>query len=184
MLSDAKIKEIAVQLRDVDVAAIGVHGFLYQGTSMNPILSAGDRVLVKRTYIRELRFGDIVVYEKNGNFIIHRYLYTRWTRRGEPYIIAKADNSSKRDDPVPSRHIVGRVVEIDKGKRRIRLESSFWRRASPFIAATSVAEDAIFEIMKFTKKRFLKRLKVDDGVKKKTAAYIRMPRTLISKLLT
>ncbi len=54
--------------------------FLSQGQSMSPILREGDEILVERIPFERIRFGDVIIYQKNEAFITHRFLYSKKIR--------------------------------------------------------------------------------------------------------
>lgn len=103
--------------------------------SMEPTLKAGDKVIVEGAEISSLRFGDIVVYESPlAGLIVHRLVWKVPPMRTAKRIYTKGDALPHLDRPFPSRGILGRVVEIDRGRGRKRV-----RRASTFLRWTQVA---------------------------------------------
>jgi signal peptidase I len=80
------------------------------GMSMFPVLLSGDRVLVKRSSIGELRVGDVIAWtDQSGHLIVHRIhlLETAVTR---PSIITKGDFCPEADSPVQIDQVLGKVV--------------------------------------------------------------------------
>ena len=73
------------------------------GSSMVPTLRRGDRITVMRG--DKYRLGEIVLFARNGSFIIHRAFGILPGR-----IITKGDASYHLDPPVLPQDILGRAV--------------------------------------------------------------------------
>jgi signal peptidase len=113
---------IVVILISINIASI-LSGQSYiavvSGTSMEPILSTGDIVLILPVNSpSDIKLGDVVVYKDlRGVYIIHRVINI--VAIGERmYFITKGDNNRFPDmipgyPGVPFENIVGRVVSID-----------------------------------------------------------------------
>ena len=80
--------------------------------SMRPLMRTNDHVLVQSIQPGEERFGDIVVFERDGQLIIHRVIGRRLIGE-QSYIIEKGD-ASLHSSLIPSYSILGRVLEIHK----------------------------------------------------------------------
>jgi signal peptidase I len=87
------------------------------GPSMFPIIRAGDKVLVEPKSGAEINIGDIVLYEKDGSYIIHRLI----RKTGQSTVVTKGDNLSWSDSPIPTESILGKVVRIEGHGRRLAL---------------------------------------------------------------
>ena len=92
------------------------------GDSMRPLLRAGDMVEVERVPPAELRAGDIVVVQRQGEFVTHRLL--RVDERGWH---THGDGTRSLDVPVAADEIVGRVVTLERGEKRLDLQPARWR---------------------------------------------------------
>ncbi len=71
--------------------------------SMEPSLSEGDLVVVRRT--DELREGQIIVYQEDGLLVIHRI-----KRLGEETVITQGDANNTEDDPIPRSAVKGELL--------------------------------------------------------------------------
>ena len=82
------------------------------GISMMPLIQNGDCAVV--TAAEKLRRGDIIVFQFNGELLVHRVVRKRRNR-----IYAKGDNAYSREFIEPER-IIGRVCAIahPKGQRK------------------------------------------------------------------
>jgi signal peptidase I len=70
------------------------------GPSMQPTLTAGDRVLVRRATIGELRTGQIVVFEKPGGDGIWATEPLRWPAGRREWMIKRV--AAVPGDPLPA----------------------------------------------------------------------------------
>ncbi len=144
--------EIAKLLRDKDCfLKKDLIEFKCEGTSMNPVLKAGDEILVRRIPLSCLCFGDVITYEENGTFITHRFLYSR-SKKNQTMMVTKADNRLKLDKPVTPLFLLGKVVGISRNGQRIEMETKWWYFSSRLIALLSLMEGQLFEIFLSLKK--------------------------------
>jgi signal peptidase I len=80
------------------------------GTSMEPTISAGDRL--ELGVPDALSVGDIVLVQMQPDvFVVHRIIRIRHTKAGA-LVVTKGDNLSQPDHPIPESHIIGKVVAI------------------------------------------------------------------------
>ncbi len=95
--------------------------FLFEtaGFSMWPFLKDGEKVIVKRTSIRDLKVGDIILYRADNKTICHRLI--RKVIQGKIQIFyVRADNSAQIE-PVTQDMFLGKVTAIIKNKNIINL---------------------------------------------------------------
>ena len=98
------------------------------GTSMLPTLWPGLRARVMRASLAELRPGDLVVVEKDGKLILHRYL-ARVPGAPRPLILTKGDALPTADAPADAGQVLGKVTRIGLGG--FVLPSAFFSRWAP-----------------------------------------------------
>jgi len=94
--------------------------------SMFPVLRKGDTLRVVPVGIEDLRIGDIPVYRHGEKLCSHR-LVDKQTIDGKRFIITLADSSPATSavdtqERIPERDIVGKVVEVKRGRRRFSTE--------------------------------------------------------------
>lgn len=77
--------------------------------SMEPIMYAGDMVLVKRVNVKDLKVGDIVQYKKDNVFIFHRIIEIIEEIEGTFYR-TKGDNNSVPDSELVKPESVRGIV--------------------------------------------------------------------------
>ena len=79
--------------------------------SMWPALKQNDIVLIKKIPKEELKIGDIVVWQNQQGFTIHRI-----TELASTTLTTKGDANFTSDNPVPYSDIVGRTVMLTDTK--------------------------------------------------------------------
>jgi signal peptidase I len=88
------------------------------GCSMLPAVWPGDTLFVERTTRESVEEGDIVLYERDRRFFVHRVV--RKTRAdADSSILTRGDAMPQPDPPVSSRDLLGRVSFIVRDGRRI-----------------------------------------------------------------
>jgi signal peptidase I len=80
-------------------------------SSMWPALKAGDVVFIEAVDRDKLEVGNILVWQKEGSYTIHRLV-----RLEETTVVTKGDANFKEDDPVPYESVVGRAAVRGNGK--------------------------------------------------------------------
>ena len=76
--------------------------------SMEPAIQVGDDVIVKLVdNANDIAEGDIVVYEQEDNFIIHRV-----ETIDNNTVITKGDQNNTTDEEIPKEKIVGKVIYV------------------------------------------------------------------------
>ena len=82
--------------------------------SMWPALKKGDIILIKGVDKSELEIGDIIVYENERGFTIHRIV-----ELNEKTLKTKGDANNIFDLPIEYEKIVGRTVDLFEKPFRI-----------------------------------------------------------------
>ena len=78
--------------------------------SMEPLVYAGDVVVIERTEASKLKVGDIVQYWAKDFYIIHRVIDI-YNEDNKAVYITKGDNNNVRDSlPVAAEQIKGKVI--------------------------------------------------------------------------
>jgi len=104
-----------------------------KGFSMYPCLKPGDKGVVEKCILHDLRPGDIIVFKQNGSLVAHRLMH-----RNHDVLMAKGDHNKHYDPVVKEDALIGRVIRVErKGKDlsttalRFKIASVFNRRATP-----------------------------------------------------
>ena len=114
--------------------------------SMTPLIRPGDQVKVSRVAPREVRFGDILVFKRNNDLIVHRVL-KRWRAPEGDYFSEKGD-AGYVYGLVNGENIIGRVMGLKKGTRTYDLDLPPGRIANLSIAAWCKITAAIINRLK------------------------------------
>ncbi|MBI2952673.1 MAG: hypothetical protein HYY30_00025 [Chloroflexi bacterium] len=108
-------------------------------TSMWPTLGVGDRLVVRGARPEELCPGDILIARVNGVRLAHRFIGCRMDA-GEMFLITKGDSNRWADEPWPATSLLGAVVAVERGGRRLPLRSPRARSTAAIAALLSRGE--------------------------------------------
>ncbi|MFC1617024.1 signal peptidase I [Candidatus Margulisiibacteriota bacterium] len=144
MITKEKKKALAYKLKKEFCQKKGKEKFLFKGKSMYPILQEGDRVIVKYLKPSELKFGNIIVYQTEDKYVIHRYLYSS----KKSAIIAKGDNCFFRDLPFSNQNLLGKLITIHRNEKVIYLNTFSTKLAAKIIALFSIFEAVTCELIR------------------------------------
>jgi len=109
--------KIAAQLQERGRIHLRVHG-----SSMQPWVRPGDIALIRRTGIDDVRCGDVVLFQRENRFFVHRLVEKRGTLRAAEFLV-KGDAHRGPDGVINDELILGRVTCIYRGEKRIDLNS-------------------------------------------------------------
>ena len=82
------------------------------GWSMYPALKRGDRISVESLKDAPPTPGEIVVFQRDGQWVCHRVLRVELSVH-PPQLTTQGDAVTAPDDPVPLAHVIGRVVAVE-----------------------------------------------------------------------
>jgi signal peptidase len=110
--------------RGLTAEVLRLHGqcrLQVSGTSMLPTLWPGDTVLIEQRSIYQLCIGDVVMYERDGRFILHRLMCLPGTVSEifspNPLLIARGDFVPHDDYPIPADCVLGVLAGVQHGSR-------------------------------------------------------------------
>lgn len=83
---------------------------------MLPALWPGDLLFLESNFSEPLRLGDIVLFQRDGRFFIHRVVRLS-SQSGNEEVITRGDCMAKEDFPVAKADVMGRVREVWRGER-------------------------------------------------------------------
>jgi hypothetical protein len=95
----------------------GILRLKVSGWSMLPTIWPGDTLIISRLDGRELFLGDIVLYQREGRFIVHRTLSINTSSVN--HVLTRGDAMPQHDAPVPSSNLLGKVDFILRNGRKI-----------------------------------------------------------------
>ncbi|MHC5037316.1 MAG: S24/S26 family peptidase [Planctomycetota bacterium] len=107
----------------------------FQGTSMTPLLRAGDTLLVGPPP-KSLHLGDIVLYRSSDVFVVHRVI-RREIHRDGLHALVKGDFTPQGVQRLPPGGVLGRVLTRRRGEADLDLRSPPLRVLGVVIALLS-----------------------------------------------
>jgi len=122
--------ELACVLAGEVVRSFGEVRLCAFGTSMAPSILPGDLLVIQRTGIDEISPGEVVLFSREDRLFIHRVVERKVAERKvsssaesleERVLITRGDRLGQDDPPVSSRELLGRVVRLERGHRKIEL---------------------------------------------------------------
>jgi signal peptidase I len=122
----------------VDMIQEGLHAngwarFRVISNSMQPLIRKDDWIQAAGlSFDGDLHFGDIVLFRRNGDIIIHRVI-----RRGAGKVITKGDRCLCADAPVLREDVLAKVTRLERGNRIINLKSRWWKIVNIKMAVVS-----------------------------------------------
>ena len=126
-----------------------------KGTSMEPLLRQGrDLFTVARKGPERCRAGDVVLFRRGGNYVLHRVIRVR-----ETDYICLGDNAVRKEYGVRDEDILGVLTGIVRNGKEYRTEDPRLRAYTAWILATAgarVLRIRIVEKIRRTIKAFLK----------------------------
>lgn len=91
--------------------------FRVTGKSMQPIIQKGDWIVIEPIVNPEmLSIGDIVLFSRENEFVVHRLIGWR-----DGKMIAQGDWAKIVDLPILKCKVIGKVIKVEKKKLRIHL---------------------------------------------------------------
>jgi hypothetical protein len=97
---------------------------------MLPTIRPGDELEVERAGLETMKPGAVVLFRRGERLFAHRIV-----RAGGGALQTKGDALVEQDPPVAEKELLGRVAEIRRGGKRIRLDSfgqRLWARLAPW----------------------------------------------------
>jgi len=93
--------------------------FRAPGTSMHPTIRHGDVITVEPVAPSKLKRGDIILCRLQNAFIAHRIENIETGNGCGLTFILRGDASTTCDAPVKPAQVLGKVVRVERGNRRI-----------------------------------------------------------------
>jgi hypothetical protein len=103
--------------------------FRARGGSMWPAIRDGDCAEVRAAGAVSIRRGDVVLVRTgSGRLLVHR---VRWIGRAGDEVILRTQGDALpgADPPVRAAQVLGRVVAVERGNKRLRLDRAPLRLA-------------------------------------------------------
>lgn len=115
--------------------------FRAHGGSMYPFVKNGDIVQVRPVQGSASGLGDVVFCRYGEDrLLVHRVIGVS-SENGRVAFLLKGDSARHRDSPIYPEQVLGQVIAIERGGRKVplhgglrRLANRFWAWLSPFSA--------------------------------------------------
>ena len=138
--------------------------FRAPGCSMTPFIRDNETIVIKPCRAEELTFGDIILCERprdqhqntpserklQSSKVIHRFL-GRKKIGNQKVLIIKGDANLNYDQPVQPKHVLGKVIAVEKKGWTIRLNTKTGRLLNVLFATISPLSFLIYPSLKFMK---------------------------------
>ena len=96
--------------------------FCPAGHSMHPTIKDGEAVMVAPLAASATRRGDILLYRnERGGLTAHRVVRIERDSAGALRLILRGDASADCDAPVTEEQLLGRVVSVERDRRKLIL---------------------------------------------------------------
>jgi hypothetical protein len=118
------------------------------GTSMLPWVQPGDVALVRQASLDNVRCGDVVLFRRENHLLVHRIVEKRGTLEAAQFF-AKGDAHPNSDGRVEEKELLGRVVRLYRGRKRIDLEAPRHLALGLLISQLSLRSRAWYPVAKF-----------------------------------
>lgn len=102
---------ISIAIVWFSVGVFPIRPYVIVTGSMEPMIYAGDMVLIKRIAPEEIRIGDVIQYKSENVFIFHRVIEMVHDKKKGTLYRAKGDNNTIADmELIKPEDIYGRVI--------------------------------------------------------------------------
>jgi len=92
----------------------------FKGCCMEPLLRDGDILTVKKVEQEEIKLGELVCVERNGQYACHRLIFRRRKYR-KLRLYEKPDNFTYQCYYIKPGSVIGKAVKALRGKDEISL---------------------------------------------------------------
>jgi hypothetical protein len=110
--------------------------FQANGGSMHPFIKSGNILVVEPLKGISVNIGDVVFYHCSDRSLIAHRLVKINVQKGETLLVTRGDSLNYFDPPVQPAQVMGRIVEIENGRKHLRL-SKWSGRIFGFLVALS-----------------------------------------------
>jgi hypothetical protein len=125
--------------------------------SMVPLIRPGDQVLISFNGGEQINFGDILLFKRNGELIVHRVLRKCQREKGV-YFLEQGD-ARHTSGLVGAINAIGRVDLVKRGNKIMDLTSPLSRITSVALTAWIALSSSAFRSFKPSKSRIMKTAK-------------------------
>ncbi len=148
-LEATRAEQVAEAMRARGVVRLRVFG-----ASMLPWIRPGDLLHILRTDPDRVCPGEIILFARDGGLFVHRVI-RKDQRPGWPLLVTKGDALPRADAPVTDAELLGRVISIDRGDRRIDLQAPGQIALGRLLSHLSVSSRFWFPVARLAKRLLL-----------------------------
>lgn len=102
--------------------------FQAHGGSMVPFIRDGDVVEVQTIDGATIRRGNVVLCRNEGRVVVHRVIGVE-RKNDQATLVIQGDALARPDGRIPPEDVLGQVVAVERGGKRIELNGGWWRMA-------------------------------------------------------
>jgi signal peptidase I len=117
------------------------------GTSMLPWVRPEDIALIRQISIENVRCGDVVLFRRENHLLVHRIVEKRGSLNASQ-LFSKGDAHPTSDGVVQEQELLGRVMRIYRGGRRIDLDAPRQLALGIFISQLSLHSRVLYTLAK------------------------------------
>ena len=118
------------------------------GTSMQPWVRPKDIAMIRQISIENVRCGDVVLFRRQNRLLVHRIVEKRGSLNASQ-LFSKGDAHPTSDGVVQEQELLGRVMRIYRGGRRIDLDAPRQLALGLFISQLSLHSRFWYPLAKF-----------------------------------
>lgn len=100
---------------------------------MAPLIRPGDEVLVSKAAAQQIRFGDVVVFRRDGDLIVHRVL-KKW-RTADAICFGEKGDMAHTYGLIGADKVIGRVTMVKGRGKTLSLSSPLSRLTNLVLSA-------------------------------------------------
>jgi hypothetical protein len=103
---------------------------------MLPAVCPGDILEVRRARVAQVQPGQLVLYERDGRLVAHRVV-EKVCWEGRTLLLTRGDRLQMTDHPVSPDELLGCVMQVVRGNRRMNPRLTFWGKIGSSILSNS-----------------------------------------------
>src|SRR3979411_1632963 len=118
------------------------------GASMQPWIRSKDIALIRQIAIENVRCGDVVLFRRENHLLVHRIVEKRGSLNASQ-LFSNGDAHPTSDGVVQEQELLGRVMRIYRGGRRIDLDAPRQLALGLFISQLSLHSRFWYPVARF-----------------------------------
>jgi signal peptidase I len=119
--------------------------------SMTPLIRSGDQVLIQQTNPESIRFGDIVMFRRDMDLIVHRVLKRRRTADG--FLFTEKGDAVIDPGKFKADSVVGRITMVKRENQILNLDSPLSKAVNLVLSVCIFCIGGAIIVFKFPENR-------------------------------